>query len=345
MSKELQVGIVGLGGSGRFHIMGFKKHPNARVVAGVDLDPKRRQARIDEFGLKCYENMEEMFRTHKLDIVSIVVPPFMHKDLTIKAFEQGCHVLCEKPIGLNAGDCLSMVQAAKKAKRLLGIHLTHCFTPQVVAMKKLVDSGELGDIYFTHVSYYRRSGIPHFGSWGSKKALSGGGALSDIGIHQLAVGLMMMNFPEPAWVAASTYNHFGNARAEKEGKPFDVEDMGVALVKFKNGATLELEAAWAANVKDNDLITTRLLGVKSGMLQQKLNGNENPLALYSAKNGLPCDESIRTPSYDDPSHYEFVDSIINKSPYRVTGENGYAVMRILDAIYTSSETGAPVKIG
>ncbi|MFA6567456.1 MAG: Gfo/Idh/MocA family oxidoreductase [Victivallales bacterium] len=339
------MGIVGLGGSGKYHIFGFNRHPGACVVAGADTNPKLRRSRSEEYGLKCYENMEAMLNAHKLDIVSIVTPTYLHKDLTIQALKCGCHVMCEKPMAMNSAESLVMVQAAQKAGRQLGIHFNKRFSPQATAMKKIVDSGELGDIYFARSAWCRRRGIPHFGEWGSKKTLSGGGAFSDIGVHSLDLALWLMSFPEPSWVMASSYNHIGAQLAKNQGITFEVEDMGVSMIKFKNGTTLELEAAWAANIKEKEFISLRLLGDKAGLLQQSLNGGyECGVAIYLEKDGFQYDTTLQTLPSDDTSHYAFVDAVLNGVPFMAGGGEGHAVMKILDAVYKSAETGKPIHV-
>ena len=98
--------------------------------------------------------------------------------------------------------------------------------------------------------WHRRRGLPGFGGWFGQKALSGGGPLIDLGVHRLDLALWLMGYPQPVWVLGSIYNPIGSALAAKQGKAFDVEDLAVGLVKFANGATLEIEASWAANIKE-----------------------------------------------------------------------------------------------
>ena len=345
--KKLRIGVVGLG-MGQAHINGYKEHPDAEVVAIADVDKVRLEKSAKEQGIaKYYTDALEMFKKEKLDIVSIAVPNKFHKPLTIAALESGAHVLCEKPMAMNAAEAEEMLAAAKRAKKRLGINFSFRFTPQSFAMKQLVESGELGDIYFGRTVWHRRRGMPGFGGWFGTKALSGGGPLIDLGVHRLDLALWLMDYPEPEWVMGSAYNHIASAIAKKQNKTYDVEDLACGMIKFKNGATLEIEASWAANIKEREKMSTRLLGTKGGIFQYNLEeGYQFHVECYQEKAGCQYDMHLHPPvPACKNSYYTFVDCIVKKIPYVVTPEQGVTVMKLLDAIYKSAATGKPVKIG
>lgn len=344
--KKLQVGVIGLGMGGA-HIQGFKSHPDVEVVAITDTDEKKLKTRGDEFNIpNRYTSADEMFKKEKLDIVSIAVPNKFHKPLTIAAFEAGCHVLCEKPMAMNADEAREMLKASKKAKKRLMINFSFRFREQSFAMKKAVEAGTLGDIYYARSVWLRRRGMPGFGGWFGQKALSGGGPLIDLGVHRLDLALWMMNYPKPTWVMGSTYNHIASAAAKKEKKAFDVEDIAVAMIKFENGATLELEASWASNIKEREHMSTRLLGTKAGMLQHNVgDGYDFEAEIFIEQNGCQYDMKLHPPVPEAKgAMYHFADSILNNKPHTATAEEGIIVMELLDAIYKSAETGKPVQI-
>lgn len=345
--KKLRIGVVGLG-MGRAHINGYKEHPNAEVVAIADADKVRLEKTAQELGIaKCYVSALEMFKKEQLDVVSIAVPNKFHKALTIAALESGAHVLCEKPMAMNAAEAEAMLAVSKRTKKRLGINFSFRFTPQSFAMKQLVENGELGDIYFGRTVWLRRRGMPGFGGWFGTKALSGGGPLIDLGVHRLDLALWLMDYPEPEWVMGSSYNHIASAIAKKQNKTYDVEDLACGMIKFKNGATLEIEASWAANIKESEQMSTRLLGTKGGLFQYNLEeGYQFQVECYQEKAGCQYDMQLHPPVLAcKSSYYTFIDSIIKDIPYVVTPEQGVIVMRLLDAIYKSAATGKPVKIG
>ncbi len=343
---KLRVGIIGLG-MGRNHIAGYRSHPQAEVVAIADLDAQRLQEIGDQHNIpQRYTSAEEMIQAEKLDIVSIATPNKFHAPLAVAALQTGCHVLCEKPMALNAEEARRMLAAAKKAGCRIGINFSYRFTEQSMALKQQVDSGVLGDIYFARTVWHRRRGFPRFGGWFGQKALSGGGPLIDLGVHRLDLALWLMGYPKPVWVMASTYNHIAGALAAEQGLHYDVEDLAVGLIKFENGATVEIEASWGAHIQERELMETRLLGTRGGLVQRNLEETYKFEAeLYRDEAGSQFDIKLHPASQPVKSAmYHFVDAIVRGVPHMATGEEGLLVMQILDAIYESAEIGQPVRI-
>ena len=344
--NKIKVGVIGLG-MGSSHIKSFSAHPQVEVVAVADSNKARLEERGNQHNIKkLYLSAEEMLKKEKLDVVSIAVPNKFHKPLTIAALEAGCHVICEKPMAMNANEARDMIKAAKKAKKRLMINFSFRFKEQSYALKKQIESGILGDIYFARTVWMRRRGMPGFGGWFGQKALSGGGPLIDLGVHRLDLALWFMGYPKPTWVMGSTFNHIASAIAKKEKKAFDVEDMAAAMIKFDNGATLELEASWASNIKEREHMSTRLLGTKAGLLQHNLgDGYEFEAEVYMEHEGCQYDMKLHPPVPEaHNAMYHFVDCLISGKPHIATGEEGLIVMEILDAIYKSAATGKPVQI-
>jgi predicted dehydrogenase len=239
-----------------------------------------------------------------------------------------------------------MLAAAKKAGKRLMIDFSYRFTEQSMALKAQVDTGILGDVYFGRTVWHRRRGMPKFGGWFGQKAHSGGGPLIDLGVHRLDLALWLMGYPKPVWVLGSIYNPIGSALAARQSKAFDVEDLAVGLVKFANGATLEIEASWAANIKESELMETRLYGTKAGLVQRNLEETYKFEAeLYLEKDGAHFDMKLHPPFPPTPSSmYHFVDSILTDKAHIATGEEGLLVMEVLDALYKSAAEGKPVEI-
>jgi len=346
MSDTLRVGVIGLG-MGRHHVANYQTHPGCTVVAVADLIPSLLTEMADKFGVeKRYPSGEEMLAKEKLDVVSIATPNDSHMALTLAAFEAGCHVLCEKPMALSAEQGRRMIAAAQKAGKRLMIDFSYRFSEQSLALKAQVDSGILGDVYFGRTVWHRRRGMPKFGGWFGQKARSGGGPLIDLGVHRLDLALWLMGYPKPVWVLGSTYNPIGSAQAVKQNKPFDVEDLAVGLIKFANGATLEVEASWAANIKESELMETRLYGTKAGLVQRNYDETYKFEAeIYLEREGTHFDMKLHPPFPPATgAMYHFIDSILSGTPHIATGAEGLLVMEILDALYLSAAEGRPVEI-
>ncbi len=347
--KKLKVGVIGLG-MGKGHIKGFASHPNAEVVAVADIDSER----LAEVG-KSYEVPERFDSGEQLihaapglglDIISVATPNKFHKPLTIAALEAGTHVFCEKPMAMNADEAREMESVAEKTGKRLMINFSFRFNEMAFALKSQVDAGRLGEVYCARSVWLRRRGLPRFGGWFGQKELSGGGPLIDLGVHRIDLALWLMGYPEPLWVLGSTYDHVATKIAREEGKDFDVEDLAMAMVKFDNGATLEAEASWAAHIRENELMETRLMGTEGGLLYCNQDQGYNFSAeLFYESEGYQFNTELHPGGKKVPSPMEhLVDAILNETPHIATAHEGVIVMELLDAIYESAETGAPVKV-
>ena len=344
--RTLRVGIIGLG-IGRSHIEGYQTHPAARVVAVADLDAARVEEQADKYGIAGrYTDALAMLKAEKLDIVSVCTPNKFHRQYTIAGLEAGAHVLCEKPMAMSSAEAEEMLAAAKKAGKRIMINFSYRFTPQSQALRAQVDSGILGEVYSGRTVWHRRRGMPGFGGWFGDKALAGGGPLIDLGVHRLDLALWLMGQPKPEWVLGRTYDHIARAIALREGKSFTVEDLASGYITFANGASLGVEASWAANIKENELMETRLLGTKAGLVQRNVNEEyEFEAEIYLEREGSQFDMKLHPPvPAVRTAMYHYVEAILGDTPHQATGEEGQYIMRLLDALYESARTGQPVRL-
>jgi predicted dehydrogenase len=333
LRKKLNVGVIGLG-MGRWHLQNYAQCPECVIHALCDLDEGRLKSAQQDFGARyTFTDYTEMLSDRKLDAVTVALPNQLHAPATIAALRAGKHVLCEKPMAVNAAEAEAMVAAAKRAKKQLMIHFNQRFTPDARFLKRYIEAGGLGDIYYAKTGWTRRRGVPGMGSWFTQKALAGGGALIDIGVHMLDFALWMMGYPKSVQVLGSAYSVFGPKMAEAAGTTFDVDDLAAALVKFDNGATLFLEASWASNIEFQDLIYTELCGTLGGAIRR--NGQ---LKIFREELGGLLDATpnrFLAPSETPQQH--FVTSLLRSELNLAPGEQGLEVMRILDALYESAE--------
>lgn len=335
-SRRLRVGVIGLG-SGCTHIDGWRQHPNVDVVAIADPDADRLDAVGERFDIAtCYTCAETMLDIERFDVISVCTPDRFHKALTIAALEAGCHVLCGKPMARSAAEGREMLAAARRTGRRLMLDFPCRFSAQARALKTQVDAGLFGDFYFGRSVWHRRRGRP-----------DDGGSLADLGVHRLDLALWLMGHPRPTWVLGSTHDPIARELAAASGKTFDVEDLAGALIRFDNGATLIVEASWAANIQEAELMETRLLGTKAGLLQRNVDeGYSFDAHMFTEKDGAQLDIHLHPPATPARSAmHDFADAILHERAHPASGEEGLVVMEILDAIYESARQGAPVRIG
>jgi predicted dehydrogenase len=285
-----------------------------------------------------------MLEDVRMDIVSVCTPNYMHKDPTVAALKAGCHVMVEKPIGMNAAEGRAMVDAANQAKRKLAMGLNMRQGAGGQALKRALDAGDMGEVYFAKSLALRRRGIPGWGVFGEKDK-QGGGPLIDIGVHILDLTLWLMGHPKPVAVSGQCYTKFGKRHGvvglmgQWNVETFTVEDFAVGLVRFENGATLSIEASFAANI-ERDFFDCKILGTEGGC-------QLDPLRIFTERNQTLYDITpYGLPKVDthEQNIIKFVQAVRDGKEVPVPGEHGLMVTEIIDAIYESSDKGREVII-
>ncbi len=353
MSKKdvLNVAVIGLG-MGRGHLSGYAECPRSRPVALCDIDEDRLAERAKGHDIPAsalysdYQKLIADARKLELDAVSVALPNALHAPVVLAALNAGLHVLCEKPMAMTAQEARGMLDAARKADRKLGINFSFRFRPQSRALKRVVDAGEVGDIYYGRTVWHRRRGLPKFGGWFGQKKLSGGGPVIDLGVHRMDLAMWLMGNPRPVTVSGSTYNVIGARLAEEQGKQFDVEDLGAALIRFDNGATLILEASWAGFSEKKEDQVTQLWGTKGGLVQRNVGeGYDYEALLFTETAETLWAANLQQVTFPVPSAYaDFAEAVLDDRDPLATAQHGLDVQNILDAVYESARTGREVVI-
>lgn len=343
----INIGIVGAGGIARgAHMPGYQAVPGAKVIAVCDIVKEAAESFARQFDIPyVFTDYKELSAMDELDAVSVCTPNNFHAGPTIAALEAGKHVLCEKPIAGHAKDGQAMVDAAKKSGKILQIGLHMRFQSSSQTIKKYIEAGELGKIYYSRAVAMRRRGIP---SWGTfvRKNMSTGGPLVDIGVHELDHIVWLMGCPKPVAAAGHAYTMLGNRKdvAYSDWGPwdvehFDVEDFAVAYILFENDITATLETSWAAHF--GNVGPSFILGDKGGV-------SLSPLQIHQDKHGNLVDITPQVPRQrEDPHTSEiraFLKAIKEGSPSPVPGEEALAITKIFDAVYESTKTGTMIPI-
>lgn len=353
-TSRLRVGVVGLGGIGRKHAHAYAADERVELVAVSDTDAPRLADLAGELGVEgTYHDADELFAAD-LDAVSIAVPNHLHEPLAVAAFEAGLHVLCEKPLARTAAEARRIADAAARAERQLMIGYSFRYVAASQALYDLVATGALGEVYAARSIWHRSRGIPgqdvlRPAKWFTNREHAGGGPLIDLGVHRLDLALWLMGYPPVATVSAATYDRLGKASvAERQLDEFGVEDLAVAFIRFGSGATLTLEASWAINRPEEELMQTWLYGDRRGALQTSVDDTYRFSAhLYGPDAaGSFLSTTVRPGSRHTTSAYaEFITQILSGEPAGDHAGEAVAVMEIIDAIYRSAQLGREVAIG
>lgn len=351
--EKLKVGIIGTGGISNQHIHSYLSDSRVELVAFCDINAERVKMMSEKYGVaKTYTDCREMLKNEKLDMVSVCTWNSAHAECTIAALEAGVNVLCEKPMALNAAQAEQMKAAAEKSGKLLMIGFVRRYGNDCAILKDFIDKDYFGDIYYAKATYLRRNGNP--GGWFGDKTRSGGGPLIDLGVHVIDLSKYLMGNHKPVSVYGATFEKLGNrpdiklskaayrSASAKKNDICNVEDLASALIRFEDGAVISVEASFSLNIKE-DVGTIELFGTKAGC---KI---DPEVEMYSQENGYLTDVKLFAPTaLDFQGLFEkevrhYVDCVLNPSVKCISpAEDGVMMMKILDGIYKSAETGHEV---
>ncbi|MBR4867098.1 MAG: Gfo/Idh/MocA family oxidoreductase [Clostridia bacterium] len=250
--KKLKVGIIGTGWIAESHIQSYKRMPDVEIVAGADLIPGKAEAFFKEWGVegvRCYPDHLSMLENEELDAVSVCTYNMTHAVCTIDALERGVNVLLEKPMCVTTEEAVEIIRAEKKSGKVLSIGFQPRFDPNMQQIKKIVEAGVLGEIYYIQTGGGRRRGIPN--STFIEKKTAGIGALGDIGCYSLDMVLNAIGYPKPLTVTGYTSDFFGKSleySLPENANRFNVDDFAAAFVRLEGDIILDFRVAWAMHV-------------------------------------------------------------------------------------------------
>ncbi|MFC7456729.1 Gfo/Idh/MocA family protein [Brachybacterium sp. GCM10030267] len=356
--RRLRAGVIGLGWAGQQHVAAYAADPTVDLVALSAMEEHLLTRFGDEHDVPGrYRDWKQMIAEADLDVVSIATPTFLHAPMATAALEAGLHVLTEKPMAETAEAAESMVAAADRAGRVLDVAFNHRQRGDVTALRQVVESGVLGKIYYAKTGWLRRQGIPGMGTWFTKTASSGGGAMMDIGVHMLDMALHLMGEPEVTAASASTHAEFGplgrggsgfGVSQVEEGTPFEVEDLATAFLRIDGGGTLLLETSWAQWIPYDQCYVT-LYGADGGASIEWGGPPSDPyqrLNVWTEVAGMPAE--LQPVVGEDGRHARAVANFLQKvrSEDWAAHDGSLALRRarVLDACYASARTGAEVTV-
>lgn len=362
ISAMLDVGFIGGGTVARWHADTLASL-DATLTAVADIDSSVRASFAAGYDIpERYEEYERMLDAERLDAVVVAVPNVLHADCAIAALDTGVNVLCEKPLADTVANAERIAAAEAESEATVMVGFMRPFESHIAAAKEKIDRGELGELYELDLEYVRRRGVPGLGSWFTSERAAGGGAVIDIGVHMLHLGLHLLEFPTLDTVTASTGTHFGDKEnythihmwGDESGEgEFTVEDHARAFVRTRDGTTIHLRCAWAANREPVHQV--RVLGDRSGAT---FSADDDSLSLYSTEDGGLSDTTVRFPSLaaDDTLDFPnagtftaewnyFAEVIAGEREHvRNTVEEGLAIQYLIDAIYESADAGEEVAV-
>jgi len=345
-SKKVRVGMIGCGGISGLHITNLKNIPGVEVIAACDINEEAAEAAAKQHEIPhVFTDYKKLLKLKEIDAVSICTPNFFHAEPAIAAARAGKHVMVEKPMAMTAKEAQAMVDASKKARKVLVVGFQYRYDPKTRLLKRAIDAGEFGKILYVRCQAMRRRGIPNWGVFG-RKELQGGGPLIDIGVHIMETAHYLMGKPQPVAASGNCYTYIGDKKSDIESswsdwdyKTYTVEDLAIGMIRFANGATMLVESSFCAHIEGNVFDIT-LMGEKGGAKwgSSKIFTDWNGTMVNMEANYVPND------SHWDHKMSDWIESIRTGKKPICPGEDGLAIQKMLDGIYKSAEAGKEIAI-
>ena len=317
----LRWGIIGAGDIVRRRIApAINDLPNCELVAIARANAEKAEEFAREFGAKrWYADWRELVTDPDIDAFYIATPVYLHAPQTIAAAEAGKHVLCEKPMAMNAAECDAMIAACEANGVKLGIAYYRRFYSVLARVRDLLASGELGRPVVAQINSFEYVDIapddPRH--WFLEKAKNGGGPMMDFGCHRLEV----------------LTNLFGSVRrvssltANVEWKDREVEDTAVATLQFENGPVATVTVTHGAFEPQDTLD----IYCTAGSIHIPLL-NRGDIRIVS-KSGERSESHPTGANTDEPLIADFTDAVLNNRKPSIGGDTGREIARLMDEIY------------
>ncbi|HBQ64103.1 MAG TPA: oxidoreductase [Clostridiales bacterium] len=358
MTKKIKVGIIGTGWIANAHVKCYKQMKDVEITAAADLIP----GKADEFfrqqgmeGIRTYPDHKSMLENEQLDAVSVCTYNSTHAVCTIDALEKGINVLLEKPMCVTLNEAVEICKAERRSGKVLSIGFQPRYDLNKQMIRKIVQSGELGKIYYIQTGGGRRRGIPTpFGTTFIEQKTAGIGAMGDIGCYSLDLVLHAIGYPKPLTVTGYTSDYFGRSK-KYANKPeyaeiFGVEDFAAAFVRLEGGIILDFRIAWAMHIDTpGDTIimgTEGALRIPSEAVVGSL--DSEPLKVYHDIAGVQVETVI--PLKTEKSNIifmkvrDFVDAVKSGGPAPIPTSEILYNQAIIDGIIKSAKAGHELEI-
>ncbi len=353
--RKLKVGIIGTGWIAEAHIESLKQMEDVEIVAGADLIPGKAEKFFKRYGVegvRCYPSHKEMLDNEELDAVSVCTYNRQHAEPTIYALDKGVNVLLEKPMCVTTEEAVEIIRAEKRSGKILSVGFQPRMDNNMKMIKKIVESGELGNIYYIQTGGGRRRGIPNSTFIEDKTA--GIGALGDIGCYSLDMVLNAIGYPKPLTASGYISSYFGPNplyNNPADAARFNVEDFAAAFVRLEGGIILDFRISWAMHL--NTPGDTVILGTKGALRipsTECWNGSVGgPMTLYHDVAGkqtetvIPLCGPVKNGLFYQKVR-SFLDAVRNGGTAPVPTSQIFYNQIIIDSIVKSARLGKEIDI-
>lgn len=334
MTDPIRIGVIGAGAITQVaHLPALRKLKGVEVRAICDADSAKAQALGARYGIPDhFDDIEDLLEFEALDAVAICTPSHLHEAHIVAALSAGLHVLVERPLALSAQGVQRIARAQEKRDRLLMVGMNHRYRPDVQVVRSFVQAGELGEVESVRATWHMFRPARGQAAWRQRRDQAGGGAMLDLGLSLLDLGLWLANNPEPARVSVCL---------DRPGRERAVEQSGTAFVVCRNGCSIYLDVTWHY-VGEGERFAVALRGSRGS-------ARVNPIRVFKEIHGVATDvaptasgsrENPFTASYR-AEWAHFLSAIRGES--RLPPLSEFATLhRVMEAIYRSAEEGRDV---
>ncbi|MDF2190060.1 Gfo/Idh/MocA family oxidoreductase [Paraflavitalea sp. CAU 1676] len=355
---KLRSAIIGCGKMARVHAQALMNIGDTELVAVQSRSLDKAKAFGESFNAAPYTDIATMIQQERVDVVVICTPHPAHREATVVAFENGAHVLVEKPLAISLDDSDAMIAAGKAAGRQLGMISQRRFIPAAYRIKQAIDAGKLGTPMLGFVVMYGWRDETYYQSdpWRGSWAAEGGGVLVNQAPHQLDL---------LQWYMGSEFDELYGVWSNINHPYIEVDDTAVAVVRFKNGAIANIMVSNAqkpgiygkVHVHGSNGATagvqtdggSMFLPGRSTIQEPPLNdlwtipGEEAMLPQWQEADKALFNSVNAVEYFVRLQHEDFFKAIQENRRPLVTGSDGRRTVELFNAIYRSSKERMPVK--
>ncbi len=342
----MKIAVIGCGTiANAAHIPAYMKNEKAEIIYFCDIIKERAQAAVEKYGCgTAITDYNDILNDAEIEAVSVCTPNNVHATIAIDCLKAGKNVLCEKPAARTYPEALEMQKVQNETGKVLNIGVVNRFNDGVNLIKKYIESGKLGDVHHVYVSFRAHRSIPGLGGAFTTKAIAGGGALIDWGVHFLDIVMYCCADPSPLTVSGEVFSKLGKNMEEYAykdmwaGPPkldgtYDVDDSVTALIRTE-GPVITVNGAWAQNIGESEMYID-FMGDKSGIRLQY--GAD--FTLYTFENGALVSYK---PEFKSNDHFEneinaFIDCIETGKKLPSHIDTAVITSKMMQAIYDSAE--------
>lgn len=342
----MKVAVIGCGTiANAAHIPSYMNNPEAEIKYFCDIIPERAEAAVEKYGCgTAITDYHIALNDPEIEAVSVCTPNNMHPTISIDAMRAGKDVLCEKPAARTYAEALEMQKVQHETGRILNIGVVNRFNDSVNLIKKFIDDGKLGEVFHVYVSFRAHRSIPGLGGAFTTKAIAGGGALIDWGVHYLDIVMYCCGDPKPVTVTGEAFCKLGRDMKNYAYKSmwaentknvdgtYDVDDSVTALIRTE-GPVITVNGAWAQNIGQSETYID-FMGDKAGIRLQY--GSD--FTVCTAEHGALIEYK---PEFKMRDHFQneidaFVDCVKTRKKLPSHIDTVIITARMMQAIYDSS---------